>query len=72
MHNPKRKRVLVIGCGPSGLVATKTLLSRGYTVKAIDGASAIGGAFRSKYYEDACLVSSKYITGDSPLSSSLA
>ena len=62
---PTNRRVLVIGAGPSGLVAAKTLLveRKGlYEVVVVERNSSIGGTFRSKGYDDGRLVSSKYIT----------
>ena len=61
-HGPIRGSVCVIGAGPSGLVAAKTLLERGYSVVVYESTDAIGGAFRHKAYEHCRLVSSKYIT----------
>ena len=59
----QHKRVLVIGAGPSGLVALKTLLELGYkNVRCVDTGTQIGGTFRNKKYDDGRLVSSKYIT----------
>lgn len=55
-------RVAIIGAGPSGLVAAKTLAERGHTPVVFESESKIGGAFRYKAYENCSLVSSKYIT----------
>lgn len=59
--------MLVIGAGPSGIVATKTLKERGYTVFTVDCDAQVGGTFRTKSYDDGRLVSSKYITAFSDL-----
>ena len=56
---------LVVGAGPSGLVAAKYLLastSPQYTVTILEASTRIGGTFVSKVYDNARLVSSKYIT----------
>jgi len=56
---------LVVGAGPSGLVAAKYLLastSPQYTVTILEASNRIGGTFVSKVYDNARLVSSKYIT----------
>ena len=58
----KRRKVLVIGAGPSGLVALKTLRENGYDAVCIESSSEIGGTFASKSYDNGALVSSKYIT----------
>eukprot|EP01135_Chromosphaera_perkinsii_P010066 Nk52_evm2s2010 gene=Nk52_evmTU2s2010 len=59
------KSVLVVGAGPSGLVAAKTYLveRKGlYEVMVVDGGDKIGGTFRYKGYDQGRLVSSKYLT----------
>ena len=56
---------LVIGAGPSGLVAAKYLLastSPKYHVTILEASTHIGGTFVNKVYDNARLVSSKYIT----------
>ena len=56
---------LVIGAGPSGLVAAKYLLastSPKYHVTILEASDRIGGTFVNKVYDNARLVSSKYIT----------
>ena len=58
----ERRKVLVIGAGPSGLVALKTLRENGYDAVCIESSSVIGGTFASKSYDGGALVSSKYIT----------
>lgn len=56
-------RVLVIGAGPSGLVALKTLRENGYDAVCVEASGVVGGTFENKAnYDDAKLVSSKYIT----------
>lgn len=42
------KRVLVIGAGPSGLVAAKTLTEHGFRVTVVEQTRHIGGTFVSK------------------------
>jgi len=42
------KRVLVIGAGPSGLVAAKTLTEHGFRVTVVEQSRHIGGTFVSK------------------------
>lgn len=62
-------RVAVIGGGPSGLVQLKTLLSahehlkcKPFEPRLFEASSKVGGVFHSHVYEDAELVSSKYLT----------
>jgi dimethylaniline monooxygenase (N-oxide forming) len=62
-----RPRFLVIGAGPSGLVAAKVLLEHEFRNEKVDvviveEGSKIGGTFVNKTYEGSCLVSSKYIS----------
>ena len=64
-QRPPALSALVIGAGPSGLVAAKYLLastSPTYHVTILEASTAIGGTFVNKVYDDARLVSSKYIT----------
>lgn len=56
------KRILVIGAGPSGLVAAKTLVEHGYHVEVVEASRDIGGTFVNKAYDDGMLVSSRHIT----------
>lgn len=58
----KSSGVIVIGAGPSGLVAAKYLLERGHHVTVLEAESNIGGTFRYRAYEHAIQVSSKYLT----------
>jgi len=53
---------LVVGAGPSGLVAAKILKENGYQVSVVEASGNIGGTFANKAYDNAELVSSKYIT----------
>ena len=56
---------LVVGAGPSGLVAAKYLASSNtpiYNVTLLESSTEIGGTFHNKVYDDTRLVSSKYIT----------
>ena len=53
------RSICVIGAGSSGLVAAKHLRDAGYSVTVFEKAAAIGGAFVTKAYDDARLVSSK-------------
>src|SRR5690606_9363216 len=65
-----RMRVAVIGGGPSGLVQLKVLLSahkhfpldEPIEVKLFESYDEIGGVFLHHVYEDAELVSSKFLT----------
>lgn len=60
------QKALVIGAGPSGLVAAKYLLSSTnphYKVTILEASDAIGGTFVNKVYDNSRLVSSKFITG---------
>jgi len=64
--SPTRQKALVIGAGPSGLVTAKYLLSSTsprYEVTILEASGAIGGTFVNKVYDNARLVSSKFITG---------
>lgn len=58
----KKNRVLVIGAGPSGLVAAKTLTENGFEVQVVEAGEKVDGTFRNKTYDDGRLVSSKHIT----------
>ena len=58
-------KALVIGAGPSGLVAAKYLLSSEdpeYDVTIVESSNRIGGSFVNKTYDDCRLVSSKFLT----------
>ncbi|CAK8993082.1 Monooxygenase PC-14 (Penitrem biosynthesis cluster 1 protein PC-14) [Durusdinium trenchii] len=55
-------RVLVVGAGPSGLVAAKTLGEAGWTARVVEASDRVGGTFANKTYDDGRLVSSKFIT----------
>ena len=57
-----KQRVAVIGAGPSGLVACKYCIERGYDVTCFEAADGVGGTFVSKAYENGNLVSSTTIT----------
>eukprot|EP01134_Creolimax_fragrantissima_P004998 CFRG4998T1 len=63
----RRVRACVIGAGPSGIVATKYLIDKGYEVTVFEKAHGIGGTFVNKVYDDTTLVSSKTITSFSDL-----
>lgn len=63
----ERLRACIIGAGPSGLVSAKYLLessssSRRFDVTILEASGDLGGTFRNKVYDNARLVSSKYIT----------
>ncbi|GBG28516.1 Dimethylaniline monooxygenase N-oxide-forming 2 [Hondaea fermentalgiana] len=60
-------KVLVIGAGPSGLVALKTLLEQGYEATIVETSNKVGGTFANKSYDDGRLVSSKFLTPFSDL-----
>uniref|UniRef100_A0A7S3K387 FAD/NAD(P)-binding domain-containing protein n=1 Tax=Aureoumbra lagunensis TaxID=44058 RepID=A0A7S3K387_9STRA len=62
-----RKKIAVVGAGPSGLVTAKVLQSRGHEVVVIEKECSVGGAFRWRSYEDSRMVSSKYLTAFSDL-----
>jgi dimethylaniline monooxygenase (N-oxide forming) len=56
---------LVVGAGPSGLVAAKYLLESEdplYNVTVLEQSHSIGGTFVNKVYDGCRLVSSKYLT----------
>eukprot|EP00808_Paulinella_micropora_P007032 g75307.t1 len=57
-----KRRILVIGAGPSGLVAVKTLREHGFDALAVEQSNKIGGTFANKTYDDGRLVSSRFIT----------
>lgn len=63
----KRKRVAVIGAGPSGLVTAKELLEQGHDVIAFEQQPMIGGAFLN-HYDEMRFTSSNLLTsfGDHP------
>ncbi|CAL1703542.1 unnamed protein product [Somion occarium] len=60
-------KVVIVGAGPAGLVTCKTLLEASSTELPFDPIvleqdDDVGGAFRTRWYEDANLVSSKQLT----------
>ena len=57
-----RKRILVIGAGPSGLVAVKTLVEHGFDAVCLEAGAGVGGTFVNKTYDEGRLVSSRFIT----------
>jgi len=59
----------VIGAGSSGLVAAKYLVAAGYDVAVFEKGAGIAGTFVTKCYDDAHLVSSKFLTAFSDLRS---
>ena len=61
------RTIAVIGAGSSGLVAAKHLRDAGYIVTVYERTSCVGGAFVHKAYDEAKLVSSKYLTSFSDL-----
>ena len=63
------RTVAVIGAGASGLVAAKYLKEAGYEVSCFEKDAGIGGAFVTKAYDSARLVSSKFLTAFSDLRS---
>lgn len=58
----QRRNVIIIGAGPSGLVAAKFLREAGHSVRIFEGEDDIGGTFRYRAYDHAVHVSSKYLT----------
>eukprot|EP00123_Amoebidium_parasiticum_P012120 comp21134_c0_seq1/m.28579 comp21134_c0_seq1/g.28579 ORF comp21134_c0_seq1/g.28579 comp21134_c0_seq1/m.28579 type:complete len:556 (-) comp21134_c0_seq1:98-1765(-) len=56
------RRIAIIGAGASGLVSAKTLKENGFEVCIYEQDSQVGGTFVNKCYDNARLVSSKYIT----------
>jgi len=56
------RRVVVIGAGPSGLVAAKYLQEAGHSVRVLEAERDIGGTFRYRSYDHGVQVSSKYLT----------
>lgn len=62
---PSVQRICIIGGGPAGLVALKTLSHEAkgnYHCTLFEAEAAIGGTFRHRGYENAQLVSSKQLT----------
>jgi len=55
-------KVVIIGAGPSGIVALKTLREHHFDAILLEATGDIGGAFKHKAYDNGRLVSSKYIT----------
>ena len=64
---PAGGSIAIIGAGSSGLVAAKHLRDAGYEVEVYEKSDSIGGAFLHKAYDEARLVSSKYLTSFSDL-----
>jgi dimethylaniline monooxygenase (N-oxide forming) len=58
----QQRNVVVVGAGPSGLVAAKYLREAGHSVRIFEGDGDIGGTFRYRAYDHAVHVSSKYLT----------
>jgi dimethylaniline monooxygenase (N-oxide forming) len=60
----RRRRVAVVGAGPSGLVTAKYLLAETnkLEITVLESSSQIGGTFTNKVYDNTRLVSSKYLT----------
>ena len=55
--------IVIIGAGPAGLVALKTILAtQQYTATVYETSDTIGGTFRHKTYDDGALVSSRLLT----------
>ncbi len=63
------RSVCVIGAGSSGLVAARHLAAAGFEVSVYEKDNFIGGTFVTKAYDDAGLVSSKFLTAFSDLRS---
>ena len=61
------RSVCVVGAGPSGLVAAKHLKDAGLSPVVYERSHSVGGAFVTKAYDDARLVSSTYLTAFSDL-----
>ncbi|KAL7422609.1 hypothetical protein Q5752_003257 [Cryptotrichosporon argae] len=59
---PEYTDVLIVGGGPSGIVALKYALAEGWSAVLAETESEIGGTFRWRAYENAELVSSKQLT----------
>ncbi|GAA6004683.1 hypothetical protein JCM10207_000980 [Rhodosporidiobolus poonsookiae] len=57
-----RYHSIVIGGGPAGLTALKTLIENGLNCLLFEGEDKVGGTFRYRGYEAAELVSSKQLT----------
>ena len=66
---PDVRTIAVIGAGSSGLVAAKYLVEHGFEVTVFEKGDGIGGTFVTKAYDDAGLVSSKFLTAFSDLRS---
>lgn len=57
-----KKRVCVVGAGPSGLVATKELLEQGHAVICYEASASLGGTFAHGAYDSTQLTSSPAVT----------
>ena len=65
VDHARTRAALVVGAGPSGLVAAKYLLASTnprYEVTVLESSDEIGGTFVNKVYDNTRLVSSKFIT----------
>ena len=76
---PAKKRVAVVGAGPSGLATVKALLEEGHQPVCLERAASLGGAFRFGEHDgvvwDSCrLTSSGVLTAfsDFPVSTDRA
>lgn len=59
--SPKKKRVAVVGAGPSGVAAVKEFVAAGHDVTCYEAADSVGGLF-ARCYDRAVLTSSAAIT----------
>lgn len=57
-----KKRVLVIGAGPAGVVTTKECNEAGHEVICFDASERLGGTFANYFWPGGMLTSSPYVT----------
>jgi len=57
-----KKRVLVIGAGPAGVVCTKELTEAGHEAVCYDASDRLGGTFANYFWPGGKLTSSPYVT----------
>lgn len=57
-----KKRVIVIGAGPAGVVASKELTEAGHEVNCFDASERLGGTFANYFWPGGRLTSSPYVT----------
>jgi dimethylaniline monooxygenase (N-oxide forming) len=61
-NKKNKKRIIVIGAGPAGVVTSKELIAQGHDVTCFDSEPQLGGEFANGFWPGGHLTSSPYIT----------